>query len=69
MEPIGQGTWKEHVVPVIEAEDHNRPMMIGTTKGKEDILREMQPLFECSSGIKLQPSTAYGIRAYRNDTS
>jgi hypothetical protein len=70
LEPIGHGAKKEHFINVIEAEDHARPIMIpGEPNENHDILREMQPMFEWWSGIELQPSIAYGIRAYRNDSS
>ena len=70
MEPIGQGAREEHFINVIEAEDHARPIMItGEPNENYDILREMKPMFEWWSGVELQPSTAYGIRAYRNDSN
>ena len=70
LEPIGQGAQEEHFVNVIEAEDHARPIMItGEPNENYDILREMKPMFEWWSGIELQPSIAYGIRAYRNDSN
>eukprot|EP01083_Nonionella_stella_P309172 1093872_1 len=34
-----------------------------------DILEEMKPMFEWWSGIDLEGSIAYGIRAYRNDSN
>jgi hypothetical protein len=70
LEPIGWGARKEHFIDVIEAEDHARPIMINGEDGEnDDILREMQPMFEWWSGIELRPSIAYGIRAYRNDSN
>jgi hypothetical protein len=70
MEPIGEGTRREHFINVIEAGDHARPIMIpGGRDDNDEILREMQPMFEWWSGIDLTPSIAYGIRAYRNDSS
>jgi hypothetical protein len=68
--PIGAGTRKEHFINVIEAGDHARPIMIpGGRDDNDEILREMQPMFEWWSGIDLRPSIAYGIRAYRNDSN
>lgn len=70
LEPIhGAATKKEHFIKTIEGEDHSRPIMIGSPSDNNDILHEMQPLFEWWSGLELTPSIAYGIRAYRNDSN
>lgn len=66
---ILDGGHKEHYVPVIEAEDHARPIMIMDTADNRAILNEMKPFFEWWAGIDLLPSIAYGIRAYRNDSN
>lgn len=60
---------QEHFVNVIEAGDHARPIMINDYLENEAILQEMKPMFEWWSGVDLVGSTAYGIRAYRNDSN
>mmetsp|Transcript_4838 Transcript_4838/g.10401 ORF Transcript_4838/g.10401 Transcript_4838/m.10401 type:complete len:403 (-) Transcript_4838:438-1646(-) len=65
-EPKGR---KEHYVNVIGGEDHARPIMITDNAENNDILQEMKPMFEWWSGLDLQESIAYGIRAYRNDSN
>jgi hypothetical protein len=64
-----KGARKEHFVNVIEAEDHARPVMISDYRDNDAILDEMKPMFEWWSGQELVGSTAYGIRAYRNDSN
>jgi len=65
----GDDTYKEHFVEVIEAEEHARPIMISNRDDNRDILNEMKPMFEWWSGLELEGSIAYGIRAYRNDSN
>ncbi|KAL7525156.1 hypothetical protein ACHAXR_000882, partial [Thalassiosira sp. AJA248-18] len=69
LEPKGHGSRKEHFINVIEAEDHSRPMMISNHAENMGILEEMKPMFEWWSGVDLEGSVAYGIRAYRNDSN
>ncbi|KAL7525162.1 hypothetical protein ACHAXR_000884, partial [Thalassiosira sp. AJA248-18] len=69
LEPKGRGSRKEHFVNVIEAEDHARPMLISDHGENMGILEEMKPMFEWWSGVDLEGSIAYGIRAYRNDSN
>jgi hypothetical protein len=57
----------EHFVNVIEGSA--RPMMIADSTDNARILEEMKPMFEWWSGQELVGSTAYGIRAYRNDSN
>lgn len=66
---VGDDTYKEHFVEVIEAEEHARPIMIFNEDENSMILEEMKPMFEWWSGLDLEGSTAYGIRAYRNDSN
>lgn len=63
------GARKEHFINVIEGEDHARPYMIHDHKQNRDILNEMKPMFQWWSGLELEGTTAYGIRAYRNDSN
>ena len=65
----GDDTYKEHFVEVIEADEHARPIMISNRDDNKDILNEMKPMFEWWSGLDLEGSIAYGIRAYRNDSN
>jgi len=65
IDPSGKYTRQEHHIPVIGGE---RPIMIIGNDNRQ-ILNEMMPMFEWWSGIDLQPSIAYGIRAYRNDSN
>lgn len=65
---ISNGAQKEHFVEVIEAEEHARPIMIPDQIDNQNILDEMKPMFEWWSGMDLEGSIAYGIRAYRNDS-
>lgn len=60
---------QEHFVEVIEAEEHARPIMIPDEQENQQILEEMKPMFEWWSGLDLEGSIAYGIRAYRNDSN
>lgn len=60
---------QEHFVEVIEAEEHARPIMIPNDDENQQILEEMKPMFEWWSGLDLEGSIAYGIRAYRNDSN
>mmetsp|Transcript_11704 Transcript_11704/g.28767 ORF Transcript_11704/g.28767 Transcript_11704/m.28767 type:complete len:414 (-) Transcript_11704:192-1433(-) len=69
VEPAGEGTRKEHFVNVIGGEDNSRPIMISDTQANDDLLDEMKPMFEWWSGVDLEGSIAYGIRAYRNDSN
>lgn len=69
IQPTGEGSNKEHFINVIGGEDHARPMMIRDHRENTDILEEMKPMFEWWSGIDLEGSIAYGIRAYRNDSN
>lgn len=59
----------EHFINVIEGEKHARPMMVMDMNENMEILEEMKPMFEWWSGQSLIGSTAYGIRAYRNDSN
>eukprot|EP00571_Detonula_confervacea_P016403 CAMPEP_0172303236 /NCGR_PEP_ID=MMETSP1058-20130122/4802_1 /TAXON_ID=83371 /ORGANISM="Detonula confervacea, Strain CCMP 353" /LENGTH=402 /DNA_ID=CAMNT_0013013977 /DNA_START=57 /DNA_END=1265 /DNA_ORIENTATION=- len=69
VEPTGQGARKEHFINVIGGEDDARPIMISDHLDNRDILEEMKPMFEWWSGVELEGSVAYGIRAYRNDSN
>lgn len=69
IDPSGKYTRTEHFVPVIEGEDHARPIMITNATDNQAILEDMKPFFEWWAGIDLVPSIAYGIRAYRNDSN
>ena len=69
LHPTGRSTRKEHFVPVIEATEESRPIMIQDASDNHAILEEMKPFFEWWAGIDLIPSIAYGIRAYRNDSN
>ena len=69
LEPRGTGSRKEHFVNVIGGGDEARPIMISDGRQNADILREMKPMFEWWSGLELEGSVAYGIRAYRNDSN
>ena len=60
---------KEHYINVIGGEDHARPIMISDSRDNANILQEMKPMFEWWSGVELEGSIAYGIRAYRNDSN
>lgn len=66
IDPSGKYTRPEHHIPVIGGE---RPIMITDGNDNRQVLNEMKPMFEWWSGIDLQPSIAYGIRAYRNDSN
>jgi hypothetical protein len=65
----GDDAYKEHFVEVIEAEEHARPIMISDIDDNARILNEMKPMFEWWSGLEIEASIAYGIRAYRNDSN
>ncbi|KAL7540114.1 hypothetical protein ACHAWF_006597 [Thalassiosira exigua] len=69
LEPRGPRARKEHFINVIEAEDRARPIMISDAEENAAFLEEMKPLFEWWSGVDLEGSIAYGIRAYRNDSN
>jgi hypothetical protein len=67
--PDGKGTRREQFINVIGGEDHARPIMVTDYRENMEILEEMKPMFEWWSGVDLVESTAYGIRAYRNDSN
>ncbi|KAL7465427.1 hypothetical protein ACHAXS_005772 [Conticribra weissflogii] len=67
--PQGQGTRKEHYINVIGGDEDSRPIMIQDYRENDEILMEMKPMFEWWSGVDLEGSIAYGIRAYRNDSN
>ena len=67
--PVSGKARVEHFVDVIEGGDHARPMLIPDSQENHEILEEMKPMFEWWSGKELVGSTAYGIRAYRNDSN
>ena len=64
-----KNTRKEHFINVIGGDDNARPVMISDYSQNMEILHEMKPIFEEWSGIPLEGSTAYGIRAYRNNSN
>ena len=67
--PVSGKARVERFIEVIEGGEHARPMTIIDTKENYEILKEMKPMFEWWSGQELRESTAYGIRAYRNDSN
>jgi hypothetical protein len=63
-------------LPTAEEEEHEgaidtklRPLFIELpTTVKEQVLQQVQPILEAWSGVELVPSTAYGLRVYRNNS-
>jgi hypothetical protein len=45
------------------------PFFLHDDAMNEEIVKEMLPLHEAWSGVKLVPNNAYGLRVYRNDTN
>ena len=46
-----------------------RPKFIDQEELNEQIIKEMLPLFEEWSGVKLKPAIAYGLRIYQNNSA
>jgi len=67
--PKGNGTRSEDL-PFNRAQDgKQQPSLIEDVAENIAILNEMKPLFESWSGVELEGTSAYGIRAYLDDWS
>eukprot|EP00565_Helicotheca_tamesis_P003132 CAMPEP_0185723832 /NCGR_PEP_ID=MMETSP1171-20130828/538_1 /TAXON_ID=374046 /ORGANISM="Helicotheca tamensis, Strain CCMP826" /LENGTH=359 /DNA_ID=CAMNT_0028391587 /DNA_START=64 /DNA_END=1143 /DNA_ORIENTATION=+ len=50
-------------------ETENRPLFVENQDLNQRALRELQPILEAWSGVKLVGNNAYGLRVYRNESS
>lgn len=58
----------ERFIDVIDAEEVERPLFIRQPELNRKVLSELRPMHEAWSGLSLTGATAYGLRAYRNNT-